>query len=211
MNKFSKKATMALAAVAALAVGGGITAALATGDSSAPDVTTQLDVAQAVPSALSDRYAVFKQKADPIPGNGVAAAEYGQNGALARALGDSGYYAVPGNDNAVCLVTAAGSGVCSRADLGTPTTLTSAMCLDGRQVLRFVALFPDDVTTVEISGTGTEVDRAVAVKSNAVSIDLPTDSKGEPSLSWTGADGRHSETITVPSGAGQMFCGDRTP
>lgn len=211
MNKLSKRATLALAATGAIAVGGGITAAFAAGGSDAPDATTQPDVAQGVPSALSDRYAVFEQPADPIPGNGDAAAEYGQNGALARALGDTGYYAVPGKNDSICLVTAVGGGICRRAgDSNEPTTLTSAMCLNGRQVLRFVGLFPDGVSTVKVTGTSTD-DQSVAVESNAVSIDLPPESKSTPALSWTGADGEHTLPLTIPSGAGHMFCGDRTP
>lgn len=212
MIKLSKRATLALAATGAVAVGGGVTAAFAAGGSSAPDTTPQPDVAHAVSSALSDRYAVFKQPADPIPGNSDAAAEYGQNGELARALGDTGYYVVPGKDDSICLVTAVGGGICRRAgDSNQPTTLTSAMCLDGRQVLHFVGLFSDDVTTVNVTGTGTTGDQSVAVKSNAVRIDLPAENKSTPTLTWSGADGEHTLPLTIPSGAGRMFCGDRTP
>lgn len=209
MHRFSKRITLTAAVVGVVAIGGGVTGALAATGQLSSSSPQPVGVATAVTPGLSAHYELFRRPAAPadaLPPAPSGRADYGQNTELARRVGDSGYYAVPGTDDSLCLLTPVGGGVCGRSPME-PTIVTSGTCRgETPDTFRVVGVFPDGVTSVDIASTDRSVDRTLTVDTNGVSADLPVDT-GPLTISWSTPDGKHSSPLPIPPGAGHMYCG----
>jgi hypothetical protein len=200
MTTHSKLIRLALL-VAGLLVVGGIAVAVAADDgSSSSDPRRDTTPVAAVSDGLSSHYALLRRPATErdalpdFPGDEGRPA-YGANPALARAVGDSGYYAVPGRDS-ICLLTSVGGGVCGTT-WKAPTILTSRTCKSPAGTFNLTALFPDGIDEVTIAaGDGTS--RTVAIELNGLTVDLP-DEDGAQTLSWSGRGGEGEAALPVPA------------
>ncbi len=211
MTHLSKRLTLTIV-IGLLVVAAGVTGALAATGELGSDQQQPPNVTSEISATLSSHYALFRRPVtaqDAIPPAPSGLADYGQNTDLARRVGDSGYYAVPGADDSLCLLTPIGSGICGRTPTE-PTMLTSGMCKDGRSDLfHFVGLFPDGIDRVSITSSDGAIDSTVAVDLNGAAADLPkTDSS--VTLVWTDGGGE-KRSVPLPVPQGRMYCGEDAP
>lgn len=212
MHRLSKRLTLTAVVVGVFVIVGGVAGALAATGQFSSNPPQPAGVASAISPTLSEHYALLRQpatQADAIPVAPSGRADYGQNTELARRVGDSGYYAIPGTDDSLCLMTPVGGGVCSKTPLE-PTILTSGTC-SGEQsdTFHFVGLFPDGIASVTVASADKSVEHVIAVDTNGASADLPR-STSPLTISWSDADGQQSRPLPVPPG--HVYCGpDSTP
>lgn len=211
MKNLSKRFTL-VAVVGVVVAAAGVTGALAATGQLAGSDQQPANVTSEVSSTLRAHYALLRRAAtaeDALPRNAVGAAEYGQNAALARRVGDSGYYAVPGADDSLCLLTSVGGGICGRSPTE-PTILTSGVCKDGRaDLFQVVGLFPDGVAQVSVAAEDGSVDRMIDVNANGANATFArTDSR--LTIAWKDADGGE-RSLRLPVPLGPMYCGEDTP
>jgi hypothetical protein len=161
----------------------------------------------AVPSEIADNYAIFRRDSLTtdrltVPKGAGRPLEYGENLGMARKLGSTGYYAVPG-EGSICMITSALGGVCGRS-VTEPMVMTYGTCSAGKSSDTFgiVALVPDSITGGRVLA-GDRTVTTLKAEDNSIQADLP---RGERlQLVWDSTD--NIPAADLPEPPGRMFCG----